>query len=461
MQLFYEFTNNTERDNAIGDAQFEMAQAKYERDMAVIEANYKYNQKLAEYKCLVENGTYDDYAHMIFLATEEAEDQEAEAKKGLFDSIKDFFMRIIDAFKYIFTGKMKVEKVPEPDPEELKKANSILDSVQKTWRTFVGKITGNNQPLDDDPLNQILQSIAAITGLGVLKVGTDVAADKVKSAIKPVSDKVSSVYNEINSWIYGYIDNIEDKKKNKEDVGNMEKVLSQALKVAKALMHPIESIKDLATTVKNWFEGKFKKKDENSEGEGEENKDNNSSENNEGDKSSDSKDNDNENKSNNSDSNSSGSSDSQSSEKDAKFNEYKKKLEEYKTMNDNVTKDTKAERNKLFDELTTMRKELTRDLHMTDVPTIPGKINPKNNSKTKNNNPSPTQPADQNKNNTPKQDDSSKTNSNNNASTQATDASKKDDSQAKGTTDNKPNEGNASAWDDDFDVDAMFAEFGL
>ena len=249
MQLFYEFADNAERDTAIANAQFEMAQAKYERDMAVIEANYKYNQKLAEYKCLVENGSYDEYAHMIFLATEEAHEQKDEAKGGILQAIRDFFKRIIDAFASLFSPKVKDdEKIPEPTPETYDAASSTIEKVSNIWKKFKSKTNGND-PVSDNDFDEILTEVKAIGTFVVKVAGKELLAQEVKSKVKPIRDSVVELSNEIIDWMNGIDEEIKAKKDSGQDLSNKEKLFHQANTLFGKVKGFLDTVADLPNTI--------------------------------------------------------------------------------------------------------------------------------------------------------------------------------------------------------------------
>ena len=259
MDIFYEFASNEERDAALADAAYEMAAAKYKRDMMIIEANYEYNLKCAEYKCLTENGSFDDYTKMIMLATEDANEQKSEAKKSILEEIKKFFKRILDAIAYIFSGKIDNKQTVEnaPNVDEInKKGMPIINKLETVWKSFIGKITGNNQPLADNEFEQLLQGIADIAGGIVVSFTTSMAVDALKKKVQPVTDKLNELKGKMLDWMIDQENEINAKKQDDPNsVTVKEKILDQGIKIFNAFRHPLDTIADAVSSVGNFFKG--------------------------------------------------------------------------------------------------------------------------------------------------------------------------------------------------------------
>lgn len=259
MDIFYEFTSNEERDAALADAAYEMADAKYKRDMMIIEANYEYNLKCAEYKCLTENGSFDDYAKMIMFATEDANEKKDDTQKSILQAIADFFKRIFSAIQYIFTGKIKddakVNKAPDAKQNQ-GNAKNMLDRINKVWSSFTAKVT-LNQEMDDGSFDKLMDDLKSIaTPAIVVHEGYQAVKD-----IREMANAVKGYLTTTESGIVGWFKKKKEERDQATEAGDekksnlIAKVEEQGKKLWDLIKPVLDKVKEMVESVKSAIKG--------------------------------------------------------------------------------------------------------------------------------------------------------------------------------------------------------------
>ena len=137
---FFEHATPQEHFDAINNADFDIRWAMIERDIAAVESAYSLNIKLADYKVMTENGSFED---LEFLYTE-ASEQKTKDSRGIFDRVIDLIKDIFAAFKKMLFGDKadELEEYANSDEAKNTKLNksvntkAVEDSMNIVQRTF-------------------------------------------------------------------------------------------------------------------------------------------------------------------------------------------------------------------------------------------------------------------------------------------------------------------------------------